>query len=77
MESVDISQAKAHLSRLLDRILEGEVILISRRGKPVKLVPVSAQPRLPGRLKRRIRIASDFDDPLPNSMEDTFRGKKP
>lgn len=66
MESVDIHRAKTHLSRLLDRVAAGEEIIIARNGKPVaKLVPVSREPRRPGRLKGRIRIGPNFDAPLP------------
>lgn len=68
MEKINVYQAKTHLSQLLSRVEQGEEILIARNGKPVaKLVPVSAQPRRPGRLKGRIRIAPNFDDPLPDS----------
>ena len=76
MEKVNVHQAKTHLSRLLDRVLDGEEILIARNGKSVaRLVPVSSQPRKPGRLKGRIRIAPDFDDPLPESIAAAFRGE--
>ena len=76
MEKVNVQQAKTHLSRLLDRVQGGEEILIARNGKPVaRLVPVSSQPRKPGRLKGRIRIGPDFDDPLPESIAAAFRGE--
>lgn len=66
MESVDIHHAKTHHSRLLDRVAAGEEIIIARNGKPVaKLVPVSREPRRPGRLKGRIRIGPNFDAALP------------
>ncbi len=75
MESVNIHRAKTHLSRLLDRVAAGEEIIIARNGKPVaKLVPVSREPRRPGRLKGRIRIAPDFDAALPEPLAAAFRG---
>lgn len=43
METVNIHQAKTHLSRLIERAERGEEIVIARAGKPVvKLVPIEA-----------------------------------
>jgi hypothetical protein len=41
-----------------------------------KLVRVTAEPRRPGRLKGRIRVAADFDEPLPDELLAAFRGEK-
>ena len=35
MEEINVCQAKTHLSKLLDRVMDGEEILITRYGKPV------------------------------------------
>ena len=76
METVNIHQAKTHLSRLLDRVVAGEQIIIAKSGKPIaKLVPVSPRTRKPGRLKGKIKIAPDFDAPLPDSIAAAFRGE--
>ena len=76
MESVNIHQAKTHLSRLLERVATGEEILIAKSGKPIaKLVPLPAEPRRPGRLKGKIQIHEDFDAPLPQAMAKAFRGE--
>lgn len=73
MQKVNIHQAKTHLSRLVDRVAEGEEILIAKNGRPVaKLTPISSEPRKPGRLKGRIRVRSDFDAPLPPSIAKVF-----
>ncbi len=48
---VNVHEAKTHLSRLLDRVSQGEEIVIARAGRPVaQLVPVREQPerREPG-----------------------------
>ena len=47
---INIAEAKAKLSELLDRALAGEEIVIARSGKPLaRLVPVSPmEPRKPG-----------------------------
>lgn len=40
MKHVQIAEAKAHLSALVERVESGEEIVIARRGKPVaRLVP--------------------------------------
>jgi prevent-host-death family protein len=75
MELVNVHQAKTHLSRLLDRVAQGEEIVIAKNGQPVaRLVPYPVEPRRPGRLKGKIRMAPDFDDPLPESVAKAFRG---
>ncbi|MBV8121629.1 MAG: type II toxin-antitoxin system prevent-host-death family antitoxin [Alphaproteobacteria bacterium] len=50
MTSVNIAEAKAKLSELLDRALAGEDIVIARAGKPLaKLVPLrQSEARKPG-----------------------------
>lgn len=49
--------------------------MIPDSGKPVaERVRISAEPRKPGRLKGRIRIAPDFDEPLPDEILTAFRG---
>jgi prevent-host-death family protein len=67
MKVVNIAEAKVHLSALVDEALEGEEIVVARRGEPlVRLVPVqAAEPvtRLGGR-RGRGRVAADFDAPL-------------
>ena len=72
----NVHDAKTHLSRLLDRVAQGEEIIIAKSGRPIaKLVRVASEPRKPGRLKGRIRIGPDFDDPLPEEVLAVFRGE--
>lgn len=72
----NVHEAKTHLSRLLDRVAQGEEIIIAKSGRPVaKLVRVATEPRRPGRLKGRIRIGPDFDEPLPDEILAAFRGE--
>lgn len=63
----NIYDAKAKLSRLIDRATAGEDILIARAGKPlIRLVPVEdARPREPG-LLRNLTIPDALFDPLPD-----------
>lgn len=77
MATFNVHDAKTHFSRLLDRVAQGEEIIIAKSGRPVaKLVRVAAEPRKPGRLKGRIRIAPDFDEPLPEEILAAFRGER-
>jgi len=64
-KSVNIHDAKTHLSRLVERAETGEEITIARAGRPVaRLVPLrAARPRVLGALRGRIRLAPDFDAP--------------
>ena len=76
MDLVNVHYAKTHLSRVLDRVAAGEEILLGKNGKPVaKLVPVEAVARRPGRLKGKIKIAADFDAPLPKDITKAFGGE--
>jgi prevent-host-death family protein len=75
-ESVSVHEAKTHLSRLIQKVEAGGSIVITRGGKPVaRLEALSASPRRPGSLKGRIRIARDFEAPLPAELLRQFRGE--
>jgi prevent-host-death family protein len=66
---VNIYAAKTKLSRLVDRAAAGEDIVITRHGRPVaRLIGTepAKQPRKLGLLRGRVRIAKDFDAPLPD-----------
>jgi prevent-host-death family protein len=66
-EIVNMHQAKTSLSRLVERALAGEEVVIARNGEPlVRLVPVpkKTKPRVPGRGKGQIWIAPDCFDPM-------------
>jgi len=71
---VNMHQAKSSLSRLVERALAGEDVVIARNGEPlVRLVPIPKQtrePRVPGRSKGRICIAPDFDTMSEEELKD-------
>jgi prevent-host-death family protein len=76
MDLLNVHEAKTHLSRLLDRVAAGEEIVLGKHGRPVaKLVPLRPVARRPGRLKGKIRVAADFDAPLPKSLAKAFKGQ--
>jgi prevent-host-death family protein len=63
MATVSVYNARAEFSRLIERALAGEEIVITRRGKPaVRLVPVAEalQPRKPGALKGLFEVTDEF-----------------
>ena len=66
--TVNIHEAKTHLSRLLLRVEMGERIVIARSGTPVAVLgPVESTtaPRPRGLGRGRVVIRADFDEPLP------------
>lgn len=71
---VNVHQAKTHLSRLLERVVMGEEVIITKAGKPVaKLVSVTSKPsRWLGSAKGEFIVPDDFNDPLPKEIEDLF-----
>ncbi len=75
MTIVNIHEAKTHLSRLLNRVVSGEEVIIARGGKAVaKLVPIEEprQNRVPGLDEGKIWIAEDFDASLPKEVLESF-----
>lgn len=75
---VNVYEAKTQLSRLIERALAGEDVVIARAGRPVvRLVPVDNQPvrRRPGSARGQIHLADDFDDDLPADLAAVFRGE--
>jgi len=72
MTTVNVHEAKTHLSKLLQRVECGEEITIARAGKPIAtLVPVKQRPRkrILGLDRGLVLIHDDFDDPLPEFEE--------
>jgi prevent-host-death family protein len=65
MRTINIHQAKTHLSRLVDDAGSGEEIIIAKAGKPVaRLMPLAhAERRVPkfGTLRGKIWLADDWD----------------
>ena len=75
-KTVNIYEAKTHLSELVERAAEGEEIIIAKAGKPrARLMPLEESRRLrkPGDLKGEIWIADDFDE-LPTEVLGEFYG---
>lgn len=79
MQVINISEAKASLSKLIEQVLNGQEVVIGKAGKPVaKLVPyqMDTRPRVlgAGQWKGKIWIADNFDD-LPDDLLRLFTGE--
>lgn len=79
MKPVSIYDAKTRLSHLVDRAAAGEDVVISRNGKPlVRITRLEGgqKPRIKfGVLKGKIKMAADFDAPLPEKVLAEFEGR--
>ena len=65
MLTTNIYQAKTNLSKLIEKVLQGEEVVIAKAGKPVaKLTPYKEKmkPRKPGLWKGKVWISDDFND---------------
>jgi prevent-host-death family protein len=79
MKTVSVTEAKAQFAKLLERVMAGEKIGITIRGREVaRLVPITlegARPR--GRFAGKFVVPNDFDDPLPKWLQGAFAGERP
>lgn len=76
--TVNIHEAKTHLSRLVDKVAAGAEIIIAKAGKPMaRLAPISAPARKKqlGLLKGKIRVPDDFNAPLDDDTMAAFEGR--
>ncbi|MFO8004084.1 type II toxin-antitoxin system Phd/YefM family antitoxin [Thioalkalivibrio sp.] len=71
--TVNVHEAKTHLSRLLERAHAGEEIILAKAGRPyARLVPLATTSgkRQPGRLEGK--VSNDFFEPLPKAELDAW-----
>lgn len=76
METINVHEAKTHLSRLLERAAGGDEIVIARAGRPVaRLVPMGkteSTPRRLGILAGKRSVPDDIDTPFATEIETMF-----
>ncbi len=66
---VNVQEAKAQLSRLLDAAMAGKEVVIAKAGKPVvRLTPIAVADRKPGAAVGKSRLTDAFFEPLPESV---------
>ena len=76
MQITNIHEAKTHFSKLINRVIAGEEVIIGKAGKPVaKVIPYnqSDEPRRGGQWHGKVKIADDFDE-LPEELAEAFQG---
>lgn len=77
-DAVNIHEAKTYFSKLVDAASKGKEILIAKAGVPVaRLVSLDTKQNKVrfGAFKGKMKLASDFDAPLPDDVIDSFMGK--
>ena len=80
MRTVNIHEAKTHLSRLIDAAAKGEPFVIAKAGKPLVKVTALDAPS-PGKAKRlgfmagQIKVPDDFDQMGSSEIERLFTGQ--
>jgi prevent-host-death family protein len=79
MKTVNIHEAKTHLSQLVEQAAKGEPFVIAKAGKPMVKVmaldaPVAGQVRRLGFMAGRIVVPDDFDRMGSTEIEQLFGG---
>ena len=79
MQTINIHEAKTHLSRLVERAAKGESFVIAKAGKPMVRVtalnaPGPREQRRLGFMKGQIRVPDDFDRMGSAEIETMFGG---
>jgi prevent-host-death family protein len=77
-KQVSVQDAKKQFSTLLDMVSKGQSFVVTKAGRPVALLsPVEKPKRHKSRIgfmKGKIKLAPDFDDPLPDDILEAFEG---
>jgi prevent-host-death family protein len=77
MKYVDLHEAKIHLSRLVERVLAGEEIIIAKAGRPAaRLLPIEGRrkPVKIGGLKPRVPVPDDYNTMFEEEIAALFAG---
>jgi prevent-host-death family protein len=80
MRTINIHEAKTHLSRLVEQVAAGEPFIIAKAGKPVaKVVPLDAPAKTKirrlGFMEGQGAVPDDFDDIAREEIERLFAGE--
>lgn len=79
VHTVNVHEAKTHLSRLLERVEAGETVIIARAGAPVaRLVSMRRAERPPrlGFLVGAYTVPDDFDRMAEADIAEAFEGRE-
>jgi prevent-host-death family protein len=75
---LNIHEAKTHLSRIVDEVAAGKEVIIAKAGRPMaRLSPIApgVKKKRLGLLKGKIKVARDFNAPLPDEVLAGFEGR--
>ena len=80
MKTINIHEAKTHLSRLLEEAVNGEPFIIAKAGKPMVVVTsLTSRTKAPlqrlGFMKGQFQVPDDFDEMGDEEIADMFEGK--
>ena len=79
MIRLNIHEAKTHLSRYLDRLAQGETIVLCKRNIPIaeiRPIPADIKTERPiGLGKGEFTVPPEFFEPLPSDIIDSFAGQ--
>ena len=79
MIKINIAEAKAHLSKYIKRVEAGHTVVLARRNQPVaEIRPIgraSLVRRPIGLCAGEFSVPSNFDEPLPAAVLETFEGR--
>ena len=79
VQTYNIKEAKAHLSKLLQEVDSGIDVIIAKAGKPmarITRIEESSQKIQFGILKGKVKVSEDFDAPLPDDLLAEFEGNQ-
>jgi len=74
---ITVHEAKTHLSKLIERVLRGEEVVVHRGSVPVVRIVRVARPEVHrkfGAMKGRIKVPKSFFDPLPDAELEAWEG---
>jgi prevent-host-death family protein len=69
MVTVNLAQAKAHLSELLDKVEAGEEVVVTRYGRPVARILAATSPKQPIPLEELAAFRATMPQMLRSSAE--------
>jgi prevent-host-death family protein len=77
-QTLNVHEVKTQLSKLLEEVATGTEVIIEKAGKPMaRLSPIEgSKPQIRfGVLKDKVKVADDFDAPLPEDVLSGFEGR--
>ncbi len=77
MIRVSVAEAKAHLSRYLKSVEQGETVVVCRRNVPIaeiRALPKPTREPRPVGIDRGMTIPASLFEPLPDDLQAAFEG---